>query len=38
MLRLSRIFGVSLASVYPAYVNKLERKGLSQDELDEVIE
>ena len=33
----SRIFSVPVASVYPAYVNKLERKGRTQAELDEVI-
>jgi hypothetical protein len=33
----SRIFNVPVASVYPAYVNKLERKGRTQAELDEVI-
>ena len=33
-----RIFTTSLASVYPAYVNKVERKGRSKAELDEVIE
>jgi hypothetical protein len=34
----SRIFTTSVASVYPHYVNKVERKGRSQAELDEVIE
>jgi hypothetical protein len=33
-----RIFTTSFASVYPAYLNKVERKGRSQAELDEVIE
>lgn len=33
-----RIFTTSFASVYPLYLNKLERKGRSQAELDEVIE
>jgi hypothetical protein len=33
----SRIFNVPVASVYPAYVNKLERKGRTQAELDEVV-
>ena len=32
-----RIFTTSFASVYPAYVNKLERKGRTKAELDEVI-
>ncbi len=35
---MSRIFGVSVASVYPHYVAKVERKGRTQAELDEVIE
>ena len=34
---MSRIFGVSVASVYPLYLAKLERKGRTQQELDEVI-
>jgi hypothetical protein len=33
-----RIFGTSVASVYPLYVAKLERKGRTQGELDEAIE
>ena len=32
-----RIFTTSVASVYPAYVNKLERKGRTKAELDEAI-
>ena len=32
-----RIFTTSVASVYPHYVAKVERKGRSRDELDEVI-
>ncbi|GAA3531066.1 DUF2200 domain-containing protein [Nocardioides daeguensis] len=32
-----RIFSTSLASVYPLYLAKVERKGRSQAELDEVI-
>jgi hypothetical protein len=35
--RVSRIFTASVASVYPAYVNKVERKGRTQAELDEAI-
>ena len=35
---MSRIFTVSVASVYPHYVNKVERKGRTKAELDEVIE
>ena len=34
---MSRIFGTSFASVYPHYVNKVERKGRTQQELDDVI-
>jgi hypothetical protein len=33
-----RIFTTSVASVYPHYVTKVEKKGRSQAELDEVIE
>jgi hypothetical protein len=33
----SRIFTVSVASVYPHYVAKVERKGRSKAELDQVI-
>jgi hypothetical protein len=32
-----RIFVTPFASVYPAYVNKVTRKGRTQAELDEVI-
>jgi hypothetical protein len=35
---MSRIFTTSVASVYPHYVAKVERKGRTQAELDEVIE
>jgi hypothetical protein len=34
----SRIYSISVASVYPHYVNKVERKGRTKAELDEVIE
>ena len=34
----SRIFSVSVASVYPHYVAKVEKKGRTQAELDQVIE
>ena len=34
---MSRIFTVSVASVYPRYVAKVEKKGRSKQELDEVI-
>ncbi len=33
-----RIFDVSFASVYPHYVTKVERKGRTKAELDQVIE
>jgi hypothetical protein len=32
-----RIFTTSVASVYPHYVAKVERKGRTKDELDQVI-
>ena len=32
-----RIFTTSFASVYPLYVQKAERKGRTQAEVDEVI-
>ena len=32
-----RIFAISFASVYPLYVTKIERKGRTRQELDEVI-
>jgi hypothetical protein len=32
-----RIFKTAFAAVYPMYVQKAERKGRSQDEVDEVI-
>jgi hypothetical protein len=35
---MSRIFTTSVASVYPHYLAKVQRKGRSQAELDEVIE
>ena len=34
---MSRIFTTSVADVYPHYVNKVERKGRSTDELREVM-
>jgi hypothetical protein len=33
----SRIFTTSVSSVYPHYVTKVEKKGRTTDELDEVI-
>ncbi len=35
---MSRIFTASFASVYPLYVTKVERKGRTKAELDQVIE
>ncbi len=35
---MSRIFTTSFASVYPHYVTKMERKGRTKAELDQVIE
>ena len=35
---MSRIFGTSFSSVYPLYVAKVERKGRTREELDDVIE
>ena len=32
-----RIFGTPVAAVYPHYVAKVEKKGRTKDELDEVI-
>lgn len=32
-----RIYGMSVAKVYPAYLAKVERKGRTRSELDEVI-
>ena len=35
---MSRIFTASVASVYPHYVTKVERKGRTKAELDQVIQ
>ena len=35
---MSRIFTTSFASVYPHYVTKVERKGRTKAELDQVVE
>ncbi len=37
-MSMARIFTTSFAAVYPLYVAKVERKGHSRDELDQVIE
>jgi len=34
----SRVFAISFASVYPLYVEKVEKKGRTKAELDQVIE
>jgi hypothetical protein len=34
---MSRIFTVSFASIYPLYVAKVEKKGRTKEEVDEVI-
>ncbi|WP_213816764.1 DUF2200 domain-containing protein [Glaciihabitans sp. dw_435] len=34
---MSRIFGIEFAALYPLYVAKVERKGRSAEEIDEVI-
>lgn len=34
---MSRIFTTSVASVYPLYLAKVEKKGRTQEELDQVI-
>jgi len=33
----SRVFAASVASIYPLYLAKVERKGRTREELDEVI-
>ena len=35
---MSRIFGIPFAAVYPLYVTKVEKKGRTRAEVDEVIE
>jgi hypothetical protein len=37
MDKAARIFEMSFASVYPLYVQKAERKGRTEEEVDEVI-
>ena len=34
---LVRVYKMSFASVYPHYINKVERKGKTKEELDEII-
>ena len=38
LARVSKIFTTSVASVYPHYLRKVERKGRSKAELDDVIQ
>jgi hypothetical protein len=38
LTRVSRIFATSFASVYPHYVTKVEKKGRTKAELDQVIQ
>lgn len=33
----SRVYKMSVASVYPHYINKADRKGRTKDEVDEII-
>lgn len=37
MMKKPRIFGMSFGSVYPLYIQKVEKKGRTQAEVDEVI-
>lgn len=37
MKKSDRVFRISFASVYPLYVQKVEKKGRTRDELDRVI-
>ena len=32
-----KVFSMSFASIYPLYLNKIEKKGRNQQELDQVI-
>ncbi|WP_100065903.1 DUF2200 domain-containing protein [Miniphocaeibacter massiliensis] len=36
-MRKEKIFTMSFSSVYPLYINKVERKGRTKEEVDEVI-
>lgn len=36
-MRLEKLFAMKFSSVYPLYVKKVESKGRSQEELDQVI-
>jgi hypothetical protein len=34
---LQRIYNILFSSVYPLYISKVERKGRTQDEVDQII-
>ena len=34
---LQRVFAMTFASIYPLYIEKVERKGKTKDELDRVL-
>ena len=36
-MRVSRVFGISFASVYPLYIAKVEKKDRTKAELDQVV-
>lgn len=36
-MKVSRVFAISFASVYPLYIAKVEKKGRTKAELDQVI-
>lgn len=37
MANYERVFAMTFASIYPLYVNKVEKKGRTKDELDTVL-
>jgi len=36
-MKLERVYKISFASVYPMYIQKVEKNGRSKEELDEII-
>lgn len=34
---MSKVFKMSFASIYPMYIQKVEKKGRSKEELDQII-
>lgn len=36
-MKVSRVFAISFSSVYPLYIDKVEKKGRTKAELDQVI-